>query len=152
MVPKAWQVLTLGNFCLRRVWWKCLTSLDKPFIQYHANLMPNCVVSWPPCLQSHPNPVNRCAHFQHHFNQGGASLTVTSKSSGRRHFFFNDVWRNRHRHFNIQNDVGRHCHRHKSAISHYFKVRWRQAVTSFNIQNDVRYHRHCHKSVINHHF
>ena len=32
--------------------------------------------------------------------------------------------------FNIQNDVGLHRHRHKSIISHHFKVWWCQAITS----------------------
>ena len=31
-----------------------------------------------------------------HSYQGATSLTVTAKSSWRRHFFFNDVWRHRH--------------------------------------------------------
>ena len=32
---------------------------------------------------------------------------------------------------NIQNDVGRRRHRHKSVINRHFKIWWRQAVTSF---------------------
>ena len=32
--------------------------------------------------------------------------------------------------FNIQNDVGRRCHHHKSVISYYFKILWCQAIMS----------------------
>ena len=45
--------------------------------------------------------------------QGAASLRVTAKSSGRRHFFFNDVWR--------------HCHHHL-----IFKMTWGVVVIVIN--------------------
>ena len=67
-------------------------------------------------------------YFQPFQQVKGQRLTVMANSSWRRHFY---QWRLASSSFNIQNDVGRRRHRHKSIINRHFKVWWRQAVTSF---------------------